>query len=189
MSNLPYKLWLFLPLIFTHSIFGVYVAPESPNEGAGQVQITLPSGLDRIEIIDAPRDENGNVVGTFLDTIANQSTSTGNTFHFTANSNDFYGNVYIDWTATDATGTTSHTRANNGDYVTFYVQPTDDYPVLKTGVTNANNPNPSASYSVSEGNSFVVLATATDVDGGNPSIIVSGGADQAYFTFSSGSTI
>ena len=79
MSNLPYKLWLFLPLIFTHSIFGVYVAPESPNEGAGQVQITLPSGLDRIDIIDAPRDENGNVVGTFLDTIANQSTSTGNT--------------------------------------------------------------------------------------------------------------
>ena len=29
-----------------------------------------------------------------------------------------------------------------------------------------------ASYSVSEGNSFVVLATATDVDGGNPSITV-----------------
>ena len=60
---------------------------------------------------------------------------------------------------------------------------------MKTGVTNANNPGTSATYTVAEGNSFVALATATDVDGGNPTIGVNGGADEAYFDFSGGQLI
>ena len=109
MSNLPYKLWLFLPFIFTHYVSGQWPVTPGPSEGAGQTQITLPSTYDRIDIIDPPRDDAGNVVGTFLATDNLQSTTSGNTFYFTANSDDFYGHVYIDWNGTDATGTTSHT--------------------------------------------------------------------------------
>ena len=61
---------------------------------------------------------------------------------------------------------------------------------MKTGVTNANNPGTSATYTVAEGDTFVALATATDVDGAvgavAPTIGVNGGADEAYFDFSGG---
>ena len=122
----------------------------------------------------------------FLDHHNAQSTTSGNTFYFTANSNDFYGNVYIDWNATDATGTTSHTRANNGDYVTFYVQPTDDYPVLKTGVTNANNPNHRQATRLQREIHLLLWLLLQMLMEVAPSIDVNGGADAAYFNFSSG---
>ena len=86
MSNLPYKLWLFLPFIFTHYVSGQWTVTPGPSEGAGQTQITLLSIYDRIDIIDPPRDDDGNVVGTFLATDNLQSTTSGNTFYFTANS-------------------------------------------------------------------------------------------------------
>lgn len=189
MSILPYKRWFVLPFLAPFFAFGQYTPTESPiQEGVGQTQITLPAGYLIYKILKPPYDSiSGNVVGTFVSS-ASQTTSNGNTFFFTANSNDYYGTFYVDWNGTDATGVeVSHTSINgSNEYVGVVVDPTDDEPVLKTGVTNASNTNASASYSVSEGSRFVCLGSATDVDGGDPSIVVSGGADQALFTFSGG---
>ena len=185
MFNLPNKTWLLMPFLLPVLGHG-YTPPETITEGSGQQQVTLPSTYNIITIIDPPRDTDGNVVGTFVDSVTSQTTTSGNTFYFTANSDDFSGDVFVDWNGTDATGTYSQTQANGGDYVQFTVTPTDDPPVLKSGVTSADNSSSSVSYTVQEGNTFVALATATDVDGGTPTITISGGDDAAYFTFSSG---
>ena len=174
-----------MPFLFPFLGHG-WTPPETISEGSGQQQVTLPSSYNIITIIDPPRDINGNVVGTFVDSSTSQTTTSGNTFYFTANSDDFSGDVFVDWNGTDATGTTSHTKANGGNYVQFTVTSTDDAPVLKSGVTNPNNSSSSVSYTVQEGSTFVALAAATDVDGGIPTITISGGVDAAYFTFSSG---
>ena len=185
MFNLPNKTWLLMPFLLPVLGHG-YTPPETITEGSGQQQVTLPAKYNIITIIDPPSDTDGNVVGTFVDSVTSQTTTSGNTFYFTANSDDFSGDVFVDWNGTDATGTYSQTQANGGDYVQFTVTPTDDPPVLKSGVTSADNSSSSVSYTVQEGNTFVALATATDVDGGTPTISLLSGVDKAYFTFSSG---
>ena len=193
MLNLPKFLRFFLPLVMCLCASGQYTPSESPlSEGGAAMQVTLPDGANTsiYRILKPPYDSvTNNVVGQFVDSLS-QTISTSPTFFFTPSDPDYSGTFYVDWNGTNSsTGiVTENSYLGNpqNDYLVVVVTSTDDVPVLYTGLTNASDSNAAVSYQQNEGTSFVAYASAIDADGGSPSITITGGVDQALFSYSGG---
>ena len=189
MLKLPFKILFFLPILIPPILLRGYQTsnPSSINEGAtAQIELANFSigTFNYIKILSGGAyKSDGQIVGSFLDTNTSQVTTAGNTFQFVPYDQDFFGDLYVDFNVSTSSGITTY---DGNDALLITVISTNDDPVLKSGTTNATNANSNVSYTVQEGNTFVALATASDVDGGTPSIIINGGDDAAFFVFENG---
>ncbi|MDG1139443.1 MAG: tandem-95 repeat protein [Opitutales bacterium] len=190
---MPKFLRFFFPCFVCICVHGQYTPSESPiSEGGTSMQITLPHDATTsiYRILKPPYDAvTGNVVGQFVDANSQTISSTA-TFFFTPSDPDYSGTFYVDWNGTDSsTGViteNSFLGSPQNDYLVIVVSPSDDEPVLYTGLTNASDSSAAISYEQNEGTTFVAYASATDADGGSPTITITGGADQNLFSYSGG---